>query len=68
MPPMKLLVSLIGMVLILESLPYVAAPDAMRNWLKQLSEMESGVLRVLGLAALASGLILCYLAQKTNMF
>jgi uncharacterized protein YjeT (DUF2065 family) len=46
----------------------VAAPDAMRNWLKQLSEMESGVLRVLGLSALASGLILCYLAQKTNMF
>lgn len=68
MPAMKLLVSLIGMVLILESLPYVAAPDSMRNWLKQLSEMESGVLRVLGLAALGSGLILCYLAQKTNMF
>ncbi len=68
MSGMKLLVSLIGMVLILESLPYVAAPESMRDWLKQLSEMEPGVLRVLGLAALGSGLILCYLAQKTNMF
>ena len=65
---MKLLISLVGMVLILEALPYIAFPEAMRQWLKQLSEMDPTVLRVMGLASLAGGLLLCYLAQKSQLF
>ena len=68
MPAMKLLVSLIGLVLILESLPYIAFPEATRSWLRQLSEMESSVLRIFGFFALAAGLLLCYLAQRTSLF
>lgn len=65
---MKLFILLIGMVLIFESLPYIACPDSMRQWLRQLSEMESAVLRIFGFFALAAGLLLCYLAQRTSLF
>ncbi|MDR9502264.1 MAG: DUF2065 domain-containing protein [Desulfurivibrionaceae bacterium] len=65
---MKLLISLVGLVLILESLPYIAFPDSMRQWLKELSEMESSILRIFGFIALAAGLLLCYLAQRTSWF
>ncbi len=65
---MKLLISLIGMVLIFESLPYIAFPNSMRQWLRQLSEMEAPILRIFGFFALAAGLLLCYLAQRTSWF
>lgn len=68
MAAMELLISLIGMVLIFESLPYIAFPDAMRQWLRQLSEMETPILRIFGFFALAAGLLLCYLAQRTSLF
>ncbi len=64
---MKYLLSVIGVVLILEALPYVACPEAMQNWLKQLSEMNPAVLRVIGLLAMGAGLLLCYITQCTNL-
>ncbi|MEW6520964.1 MAG: DUF2065 domain-containing protein [Desulfurivibrio sp.] len=64
---MKYLLSLIGVVLILESLPYVACPEAMQKWLRQLSEMNPAVLRVIGLLAMGAGLLLCYITQQTNL-
>ena len=60
-----MLILLIGLILILEGLPYVAAPEGMRNWLKKLSEMDPGQLRSMGLVAMIIGLIICYIAQKT---
>lgn len=63
---MKLLLLLIGLILILEGLPYVAAPEGMRNWLKKLSEMDSGQLRSMGMIAMTIGLAICYVVQKTS--
>jgi len=54
--------------LVLEGLPYVAAPEGMRNWLKKLSEMNPGQLRSMGLVAMTIGLVICYIAQKTSIF
>ncbi len=65
---MKLLILLIGLILILEGLPYVAAPEGMRNWLKKLSEMDSGQLRSMGMIAMTIGLAICYVVQKTSFF
>ncbi|MCK5515398.1 MAG: DUF2065 domain-containing protein [Desulfobulbaceae bacterium] len=65
---MKLLLLLIGLILILEGLPYVAAPEGMRNWLKKLSEMDSGQLRSMGMIAMTIGLAICYVVQKTSFF
>lgn len=65
---MELLITLIGLVLVLEGLPYVAFPEAMQDWLRQITTMPPRVLRIIGLIAMASGLFLCYLTQRTNLF
>ena len=64
---MKILILLIGLILILEGLPYVAAPEGMRDWLKKLSEMEPGQLRSMGLIAMTLGLVICFIDQKTSL-
>jgi uncharacterized protein YjeT (DUF2065 family) len=65
---MKLLLTLIGLVLVLEGLPYVASPEAMQRWLRQILEMEPRQLRRIGLVAMVLGFILCYLAQRSPLF
>ncbi len=65
---MKLLLLLIGMVLILEGLPYVTFPEAMRDWLARLSRMPVGQLRLMGLVVMAIGLLLCWLVQRSDLF
>jgi len=65
---MKLLVLLVGLILILEGIPYVAAPEMMQNWLRKLSEIESGQLRTVGLISMAAGLLICFLVQRTTFF
>lgn len=63
---MKLLLLLVGMVLILEGLPYVAFPDSMREWLKKVSEMRSEHLRIFGLAAMVTGFLICWIVQRSG--
>ena len=65
---MKLLTLLLGLVLIVEGLPYVAAPEAMQNWLKKLSEIDATQLRGMGLVAMLLGLAICFVVQKTSLF
>ena len=64
---MKMFIALIGLVLIFEGLPYAAFPEAMQNWLRQLSEARPVVLRTIGWVAVAVGLLLCYVAQRTGL-
>ena len=65
---MKLFLLLVGMVCILEGLPYVAAPESMKKWLKTVSEVEAGQLRSVGAVIMAIGFILCWVVQKTSLF
>ena len=65
---MKTLITLIGLVLIFEGLPYVAWPEAMQRWLRQLAEIDPDQLRIMGLFALAAGLFLCFLARRSGLF
>jgi uncharacterized protein YjeT (DUF2065 family) len=60
---MKLFILLIGMVLIFEGLPYVAAPESMQAWLQKISEMSPKQLRIMGLLAMISGLFICWIIQ-----
>ena len=62
---MKLLVSLLGLVLVLEGLPYAAFPEPMQQWLKQMVVMPPRILRIFGFLAIGAGLFLCYIAQRT---
>lgn len=65
---MKLLVLLIGMVLILEGLPYVAAPESMKEWLKKLSDLPPQQLRFVGVLAMSLGFIICWVVQASGLF
>ena len=65
---MKLLITLIGLVLVLEGLPYAASPESMQRWLRQLLEMGPELLRRVGLASMVVGFFLVDLAQKSLLF
>lgn len=65
---MKLFILLVGLVLVLEGIPYVAAPEAMQEWLKKLSDISPGRLRTIGLLAMAIGLLIIFVVQKTSLF
>ena len=63
---MKLLLLLVGMVLILEGLPYAAAPESMQEWLQKLSQLNPRHLRFIGILTVTSGLLICWLVQSSN--
>ncbi len=65
---MKLFLLVVGVVLILEGMPYFAAPERMKEWLLTLSEMDSGSLRKFGLSAMIAGLVICWLVQRSGLF
>ena len=65
---MKLLFTLVGLIFILEGLPYLTFPEAMQRWLQQLMEMQPAQLRVVGLVAVGTGLLICYVTLRTSLF
>ena len=58
---MKLLICLIGLILVVEGLPYFAFPDRMKKWMKTVHEIPDAHLRVVGLVVICIGLVLAYL-------
>jgi uncharacterized protein YjeT (DUF2065 family) len=58
---MKLFFCLLGLVLVLEGLPYFAFPDKMKLWMKKIQETPDSQLRVMGFTAMCAGLALVYL-------
>ena len=65
---MKLLLTLVGLVLILEGLPYLTFPEAMQRWLQQLLEMSPTQLRLVGLFAVGLGLLICFITMRSGLF
>lgn len=65
---MKHLFTLIGLVFIMEGLPYLTFPEAMQRWLRQLMEMRPAQLRIVGLFAVGIGLLICFVTLRTNLF
>lgn len=53
-----------GMVLILEGLPYFAFPDKIKSYLLKVVEMPSHLLRMIGFCAVAAGLLFVYLGRN----
>ena len=64
---MKLLITLVGLILILEGLPYMAFPESMQDWLRQLSTFKPNRLRLIGALAVVAGLIICFVTQQTDL-
>ena len=54
----------IGMVMIVEGLPYFAFPEKMKQWLYTLLEMPGSALRRAGFILMLLGLCLVYLGRR----
>jgi len=54
----------VGLVLIIEGLPYFAFPDRIKTLLLQVQNISDGTLRILGLAAMLAGLLMVYLGRR----
>ncbi len=65
---MKLFMLVIGLVMVIEGLPYFAFPEKMKVFLAQVQEMPEETLRWSGFFLMCLGLLLCYLAQRTGIF
>jgi uncharacterized protein YjeT (DUF2065 family) len=57
---MKYFICVLGMVFILEGLPYLTYPDRLKAYLRKLTELPDTTLRFLGAAAVSIGLVLVY--------
>jgi uncharacterized protein len=61
---MKTLFCLLGLVLIVEGVPYFAFPEKMKRWMARIQETGDSHLRIMGLAAMGAGLVLVYLCRS----
>jgi len=65
---MKLFVTLIGLLMVVEGLPYFAFPEKMQALIRQIEKMNPDYLRLVGLISTLIGLVICYIAQRTDIF
>jgi uncharacterized protein YjeT (DUF2065 family) len=61
---MGTLICLLGLILIIEGAPYFLFPSGIKRLLSQIPEIDSRFLRLVGLVAIALGMILVYIARK----
>ena len=60
---MEFFLCVLGMVMILEGLPYFAFPDKMKHMVTKMLEMPDNILRRFGLVLMACGLLVIYLGK-----
>ena len=61
---MMYFLSVLGMVLIVEGLPYFAFPVRMKEWLLRIAATPDGQLRRVGLVLMVIGLGLVYMGRS----
>lgn len=57
---MKYFICVLGMVFVIEGLPYFTYPDRIKSYLRKLTELPDTKLRILGAVAVLAGLLLVY--------
>ncbi len=60
---MKYFLCVIGMVMILEGVPYFAFPEKMKAWIVKVLELPDATLRKFGFVLMAAGLFLVYVGR-----
>ena len=60
---MTFLLSILGLLLIIEGLPYFAFPKKAKEWARTLQEIPERSLRIMGVLAMVFGLVLLYCAK-----
>ena len=61
---MDFFLCVIGMVMVVEGIPYFAFPVKMKTWVEKILEMPEGSLRRVGLVLMVSGVFLVYLGKR----
>jgi len=61
---MKYFLCVIGMVMIVEGIPYFIFPEKMKGWMVKIIEMHEGALRLIGFTLMLAGLLLVYLGRR----
>jgi uncharacterized protein len=61
---MKYFFCVLGMVFVIEGLPYFTFPAQIKTYLLKLTEVSDTTLRVLGAAAVSIGLLLVYFGTR----
>ena len=61
---MKLFLCLLGLVLIVEGLPYFAFPHKMKKWIAMMQDLPNTHLRIVGFLAMGIGLLLTYFFRE----
>ena len=64
---MKILLTLIGLILVLEGLPYAASPETMQRWLRQLTELSPAQLRGIGLVSMLLGFVILFFVRISGL-
>ncbi len=58
------LLTFLGLILIVEGLPYLAFPSRVKRWAESLIGMDDTTMRVIGVMATAGGIILVYIGRR----
>ena len=61
---MKYFLCVVGMVMIIEGLPYFAFPEKMIFWIQKIAETPLNSLRRFGLVLMVLGLVLVYFGRN----
>lgn len=59
-----LIILIIGSVMVIEGLPYFLFPDKIKTYLLQIQQLDTNVMRILGLMLIVFGLLLVYLMKS----
>jgi uncharacterized protein len=62
--PMDFFLCVLGMVMIIEGIPYFAFPEQMKSWVSRILEMPDAWLRRFGLVLMFTGMWLVYLGKR----
>jgi uncharacterized protein len=60
---MKFFLCVMGIVFIIEGLPYFAFPEKIKVYILKIQDLPESTLRILGLIAMTTGLILVYFGR-----
>jgi uncharacterized protein len=60
----KFFICLIGLLLVVEGVPYFAFPDKMKKWMAMIQETPDNQLRVIGFFSMCIGLLIVYLLLR----
>jgi uncharacterized protein YjeT (DUF2065 family) len=61
---MEFILCVVGMVMIIEGLPYFAFPEKMKFWIQKILITPKGTLRRIGLVLMSIGMLLVYVGRR----